>query len=156
MRKAILVVAVAVLVMAGVARAGEKGKCPYDTQVCLDQMVENLSGAGMIGLDGEWEEELGGYRIEKFAEGTTAENAGVRVGDLLIKVNGISMTDKEAYLADAKKRKPDQRATITVLRDGAERTMTVTLIRLTTNAIAHEIGLHLFNDHVSVAAAGSE
>jgi ketosteroid isomerase-like protein len=129
--------------------ASKPGKCGHSSEHCLNWMAKSLKGRGMIGLDGEWVESLGGYRVDAFAEGTHAEAAGAQRGDLLIKVNGIRLSDQPAYAEDAAKRRPGQEATITVLRDGAEHTMTVTLIPLTEKAIAEEIGRHMLEAHLN-------
>jgi ketosteroid isomerase-like protein len=122
------------------------GRCPHGTQQCLNEQARKLKGRGVIGVDGRWDEN--GYRIASFAEGTTARSAGVRPGDLLVEVNGIPLSNQEAYAADAVNRLPGREVTITVLRDGAKQTMTVTLMHLTEKMMAEEIGQHLLAYHV--------
>jgi ketosteroid isomerase-like protein len=130
------------------AQAGQ-GKCPASTGDCLAHMARGLRGKGVVGLDGDWEEAAGGYRITAFAPGTKAEAAGVRIGDLLTKVNGIPLQDAEAYAADAANRQPGKPATITVVRDDQEHTLSVTLMEITDTMIAEEIGRHMLEYHLN-------
>ena len=36
----------------------------------------------------------GGFRVEAYIPGTQAENAGVEIGDVLVAVNGIDLSDE--------------------------------------------------------------
>jgi C-terminal processing protease CtpA/Prc len=156
MRKAMLTLMLAAVATAGVALGGEEKKCPYTMQECLQKMAQYMSTTGMIGLDGEWEEKTKGYRITEFIEGTTAQEAGVQIGDLLIKINGIALTDDEGRKRDADNRKPGSEAKITILRDGEKLTMKVTLIGIPAKVMAQEIGQHMLESHANLAAAKSE
>jgi ketosteroid isomerase-like protein len=112
----------------------------------LNEMARGLRQRTYIGLDGDWDDAAGGFRVSEFAEGTSAEEAGVRIGDLLIKVNGIPLADQEAFRADAANRRPGREAEITVLRDGTEHTMTLTLMAATEKMIAEELGKFLLEN----------
>jgi ketosteroid isomerase-like protein len=114
----------------------------------LEEMAGALRKRAFVGLDGEWDDSVGGYRVSAFAEGTTAEDAGVRVGDVLIEINGIPLTDREASRADAANRLPGREAEITVLREGSELRMTVTLMAATEKLVAEEIGRFLLENYL--------
>jgi C-terminal processing protease CtpA/Prc len=135
------------LIVIGLCAAGEGEPCPLSTDDCLKLMMKNLKGRGIIGLDGEWDEDRGGYLVREFVKGTTAKEAGVQPGDLLIKVNGIPLADQDAYTEDAVNRRPGREMTITVLREGKGITMTVTLMELDIDMIAEEIGRHMMIGH---------
>jgi C-terminal processing protease CtpA/Prc len=149
--KKTIVFLVALAFLGGTALAGED--CTASTQDCLNKMAVKLKEKAIIGLDGEWEDANGGWRITGFAEGTTAKAAGVQKGDLLVKVNGVALTDKEGSMADAPNRQIGKQAEITVLRGGEEHTMTVTLMKMSDQMIAEAIGDHLLKGHVQVAQA---
>lgn len=127
--------------------------CPATMEECLTSMIERFKKMGLIGLDGKWDPEIGGYRIENFLEGSVAEAAGVQVGDILVKVNGIALKDEEAYKADAKNRQPGDDVSVTVLRDGAPLTVRVTLIPVPADVMAREIGLHMMESHSPARAS---
>jgi ketosteroid isomerase-like protein len=111
-------------------------------------MVQNLKERAYIGLDGEWDEALSGYRVNGFAGGSHAEEAGVLAGDVLVKVNGIPLTDQQGSAKDAPNRVPGREAAITVLRDGAEKTMNVKLMGATRDIVADTIGEYVLDNYV--------
>jgi ketosteroid isomerase-like protein len=114
----------------------------------LQAMADDLRKRGMIGLDGDWDDSAGGYRVESFVAGTNAEAAGVLLGDVLTKINGIPLADREGAEADAANRVPGGEVSITVLRDGAERTMHVTLVSVPEKVMAEEIGRVVLNNYL--------
>jgi predicted metalloprotease with PDZ domain len=142
-----ILIAIAVL-SGGQAFAGEKHECAATAQECLDHMVTYMMTIGIIGVEGDKDEATSGIRITDFMEGTNAQAAGVVAGDILIKINGIALSDKEASKADTANRTPGQTATITVLRDGAEQTMDLTLIAVSDELIQEKVGHHMIDAHV--------
>jgi C-terminal processing protease CtpA/Prc len=151
MRKAILLVAATALMIGGVALAGEKGKCPFHTQQCLNKMAEDLMNKGFIGIDGKWDDAAGGLRVTEFIPGSKAADAGIRPGDVFVEVNGIRLTDEKGYAAEIAKWKPGQQAEIAVLRDGAKHKMTVTLVAAPADIIAAQVGRHMIEAHSKAA-----
>jgi C-terminal processing protease CtpA/Prc len=142
--KNLTVAAVATLVALTVVLAGDGyKKCTATTQECLDKMVEHMQKKGVIGLDGEWDDATGVYKITGFMEGSTARSAGVAIGDELIAMNGIKLNDETGSKNDAANRVPGKTAQITVRRAGAEKTMTVTLVKLSAEQIAKAVGQHM-------------
>jgi len=131
------------------APAEHAHKCEHSAQHCLDNLSANLRGRGVIGLDGDWDKELGGYRVTAYVEGTTARKAGVKLGDLLVKVNGIPLKDEATYAEDAMNRMPGEKGTITVLRDDVEHEMDITFMSMTDQMIAEEIGRHMLDSHLN-------
>lgn len=162
MRRRLLILGLLTILAWLPMRAGEGGEgearktCPGTMESCLSTMIERYKKTGLIGLDGKWDEEIGGYRIEKFLEGSVAEKAGVMVGDILVKVNGIPLTDEKAFAADADNRKPGKEVTVTVLRGEKPLTFTVTLIPVPADIMAREIGRHMMEFHSPAAAAKQE
>jgi ketosteroid isomerase-like protein len=106
----------------------------------LQSMADGLRKRGMIGLDGDWDAAANGYRVKSWVEGTNAEAAGVLLGDVLMKINGIPLTDREGAEADAANRVPGREVSITVLRDGTEQTLQVTLVPIPEKIMAEQIG----------------
>ena len=137
-----------VLFSGGHAFAGEKQECTLPAQECLDRMATEMLSAGIVGVEGDLDESTGGLRITGFIEGTNAEDAGVQMGDILVKVNGIALSDKEAYESGAAARMLGETAAITLLRDGAELTMDLTLVEIPYEMIEEEIGHHMATYHV--------
>ena len=111
-----------------------------------------LAAAPAIAVDGEWDEAASAFKVESFLEGSGAEAAGVRAGDLLVAVNGIALGDGEATKADAGNRAPGSTASITVVRDGKKMNMDVTLIGMSEQQVAIYVGQHML-DHAVIAQA---
>ncbi|UCF68596.1 MAG: PDZ domain-containing protein [Acidobacteriota bacterium] len=157
MKRFLVAVSILGLVMAtGLTLAGEKEKCSHATQDCLNKMVKNMKNKGLVGVDGEWDEEIGGMVIKSFIEGTQAEAAGVELGDVLIAVNGIPLADKEASYADAAQRTPGAHAKITVLRDGGKHSFKLALMGLNETQIAKYVGMHMVEHHAAVQLADAD
>ena len=149
------IVVLAAILALTVAPAFAGGKCEASTQDCLNQMVKNMKNKGLIGVDGEMDEATGTFTITEYLEGSNAKSSGVKLGDVLVAVNGISLKDKEAYYADTPNRIPDAEAEITVLRDGEEKTLNVVLVGITEEQVTKYVGQHMI-DHAEVQMAKAE
>jgi S1-C subfamily serine protease len=147
-----MIVALVAISLPLIAGEGHK-KCTAGTQECLDQMASNLKHRGLIGLEGEMTEQ--GYVVQKFIDGANAESAGLMKGDILVAVNGISITEQDAAKADSKNRLPGKIAKVTVLRGGEKHTMAVELVGMTEQQIAQAIGGHMI-DHAEVTVASND
>ncbi len=154
MKRTFLLICLAVLIAAP-AIAGENKKCPASTQDCLDHMVAKLMERGLVGVDGDWDDEAKGYMIEEFMEGSNAPAAGVQAGDMLVAVNGIPLSDEKATEADVPNRAPGAEVAITILREGVKHEMKVVLIPMTEEVIAEKIGHHMLA-HANVKAPEGE
>ena len=154
-RTAPLAIAVVFLLTAP-ALAGNGHKCTSSTQNCLDMMAENARNKGLIGVLGEWDHSVGGYRIESFIDGSLAEDVGVRPGDVLVAINGIALDDRDALYADRVNRVPGATAMITLLRDGDRLETSVKLIAMTEEQIAGHVGAHLLHHHAGVGVASAD
>ena len=154
MKKMSIAIIIALIALSFPLMAGEShDKCTAGTQECLDKMASNLKHRGLIGLEGEGTDE--GYVVQKLIEGANAGAAGLKVGDVLVAVNGIALTDKEAAYADSKNRKPGKVAQVTVLRGGEKLTMPVELVGTSEQQIAQAIGGHMV-DHAEMTVASNE
>jgi C-terminal processing protease CtpA/Prc len=146
MRKTLLITLIAFLVGAP-AVAG--GKCPGSAQDCLNKMAAELPKTGIVGADGEWDEATQAYRVDVFAEGSQAAEAGMQKGDMIVSINGVSLADQKAYWEDRGNRAPGKAVEVVVLRNGEKKTLTVTLMPLTKQMIAERIGEHMLEGHAS-------
>ena len=61
---------------------------------------------------------LAGVRIETVKPGSSAFAAGLRSGDVIVKVNNLATETPEAYRAAVNSMKPGDKATLTVWRNG--------------------------------------
>lgn len=129
-------------------RMREAHRCPRSIQECVDSRVAEAKRVGLIGLEGVYLGDLGGYRVDSFVTGSRAEAAGVRTGDVLMKVNGIPLADGQAARDDAPNRAPGMTVELSLLRGGEEVTVKVEVIEKPKDLLAREIGEHLLEHHV--------
>jgi S1-C subfamily serine protease len=134
------------------AVAGEKGKkCEMDTQACLSKMAAALKDRGWVGI--EMDEESGRMVVNRVVPGSPAESAGLRKGDALLAFNGTPLGEKTetAKKAAQKAMVPGATVTYTILRDGKERPVEVTLGKLPREVLAQWVGAHMLESHVRTA-----
>lgn len=86
-----------------------------------------LAAKGWLGIDTEKDEATGAYRISSVAPGSPAEQAGFRVGDVLVAFNGVPVKDKERIKAAKAGIGVGSQVTYTVARAGAEQRLSATL-----------------------------
>jgi S1-C subfamily serine protease len=65
--------------------------------------------------------------IGDFVENSAGEKAGLKTGDVIIKVKRKTIGSVQELLETMQKTRPGERISVTVKRDGKERTVTVTL-----------------------------
>lgn len=66
-----------------------------------------------------------GVKVDSVVEGSPAQRAGLRAGDVLVRLNSTAIADLRAFSQLLGTLEPGQEVTATVLRDGAEVTMSV-------------------------------
>ena len=120
------------------AAAAEDG-CAYDAQTCLDYLVRERN-VGWAGIEGEVTEV--GYEITQLVADAPAARAGLRVGDVLTKLNGTSKGDAnfEAVYRDAMQ--PGKTVTFTFLRGNDVRYARVELVPMPKDIFALMVGRH--------------
>ncbi len=133
--------------------AAEKSyKCPLDTQTCLDRMVAKLKGSGWLGIHYE-EQSSREPRITQIVPGSPAEKGGLRVGDVLVSVNGARYadnTEERCVTCDRVKDvwKPGGKVEYVVRRDGQPVRVSATLAPLPPDVMAMMLGMHML-EHVT-------
>jgi putative serine protease PepD len=68
-----------------------------------------------------------GALIPEVASGGPAARAGIRVGDVVVEMDGQAVSDADALVARIRDHQPGDKVTLKVVRDGRERSVTVTL-----------------------------
>ena len=142
----LILVAIVILavVPAFAGHGGDHGKCKYSTQDCLDHMANKMKNSGWVGVELETENP-DGYEVTKVVPDSPAEAAGILAGDVLVALNGVSLSkDNDEELMKARKEwKPGQTVTYTIKRNGTERQVTLTLGTWPADALAKMIGMHM-------------
>jgi C-terminal processing protease CtpA/Prc len=158
MRRAwIVVAAVVMLAVAGAGVAGEKHeRCKGSTQDCLDKMSTKLSNKAWLGVGYEPTDE-GQWIITKVVEGSPAEQAGFRKGDVLIAMNGISYAKEntdEIKKAWSKVR-PGSEVRYVVKRSSGKAELEATLGTMPPEMVAEYVGYHMIHEHATVKVASN-
>ena len=77
-----------------------------------------------------------GALVSMVADGSPADKAGIRRGDVIVRVDGNEITDPEELIREMGDEDAGARVTVVVLRDGSRRTFDVTLGRRPASADA--------------------
>lgn len=77
---------------------------------------------------GDYSGSTPGVLVGEVFDGTSADLAGIKKGDRLMKWGGEEMPDVESMMSNLAKHKPGDKVDIVILRDGKEMTVTLTLL----------------------------
>ena len=87
-----------------------------------------VKGTGAyLGTRPAYGEEGEGVKLEGVSEGSPAEKAGIKGGDVIVKFGELKILDIEGYMNAMSAKKPGDQVDVVVLRDGKEVTVKVTL-----------------------------
>ncbi|HSK23441.1 MAG TPA: trypsin-like peptidase domain-containing protein [Egicoccus sp.] len=103
-----------------------------------DQLIEQgfvehpLLGVSGLDVSPEVAEEFGleaprGALVDSVQEGTGADEAGMRPGDIIVSVDGEPLATMSELVAEVRRRQPGETLELGVVRDGEELTIEVTL-----------------------------
>lgn len=83
--------------------------------------------AASLGIMPEYSGDAVGVPVGGLRSGGPAEKAGIKVGDVVVRLAGKSVRNIEEYMAALAERKPGEKVDVTVKRGAAEHTLTLTL-----------------------------
>ncbi len=126
--------------------AGEGQRCKASTQDCLNYMKTHLKERGWLGI--EYDDE--NQKVLRVIEGSPAEKAGFRKGDVMVAIAGVDITDENAgkiKKIQFEQMKPGNQVTYTVVRAGMKKNLEVTLGAVPDDIMAQWVGRHMLEDH---------
>jgi len=134
--------------------AGE-GKCDHEAQGCLNYLAQKLEGRGWAGVDMDHSD--GAPRVTTVFDGTPADKSGVKVGDVLLAINGVKLNEEnhEKLGKLEGKMKPGATFTYTISRNGKEKDITLALEAMPADAMATIVGKHMLDGHASIEVASN-
>ena len=137
------------------ALAGEDHKCDHETEQCLNHMAEKLQGRGWSGVEMDYHD--GAAAVKAVHAGTPADKAGVKVGDVLLAINGVEVNEEnhEKLAAFEDQMKPGKSFDYTIGRNGKEKQIKLTLVDMPQSAVAAIVGDHMLTGHTSVELASN-
>ena len=124
-------------------------KCSASKEDCAKWMAASKK-AGWLGVEYD-KSESGTIAVKKVVPGSPAAKAGFEVGDVLVALNGVDITDKEKVSAVKKNLLPGTTATYTVKRDGWNKELTAQLGTMP-DAVYQAMYDEHMKEHVAVAA----
>lgn len=158
MKRVMSVLAVVmIMAMAAPAMAADANKCTASTQDCLNKMANNLQNRGWVGIEMDDKSDTDQIVVTKVIEGSPAERAGFKEGDVLAAVNGVAFTEaNEEKLKEIRySMKPGADFTYTVARNGAKKDLHVELGHIPKNVMAQWVGGHMM-DHAEIQMASTD
>jgi len=137
---------------AKLAKSSER--CAKSTEECLSAMATRIQARGWLGIDTEKTDD-GRYQIVSVEHYSPAQEAGFRKGDVLVALNGVSLSTAEKH--ELKKIKSSlgvgSRVSYTVERGGNEEVLDATLAEVPAPVMAQWIGEHMIDQHAHIEVA---
>ncbi len=90
----------------------------------------NTRGMAYLGITPDYSADAKGLRVTNVAGGSPAEKAGMKPGDVLLKIADVEIKDIPSLTDQLRKHRPDAQVKIVVKRGEEEVTLTVTLGRV--------------------------
>ncbi len=136
--------------------ASKAHDCTADTQYCLNKMATKLKNKGWVGIELDVDETSGVMTVTRVENGSPAQEAGMREGDVLLAMNSIRFDseDKEQLHAAKKQMTIGSQVSYTVERDGYKKKLDVTLAAIPDDIMAQWVGQHMLG-HATIEVASN-
>ena len=153
-RTALFGVLVLVLAVALPAVAGDKHACAASADDCVKKMAAKYKDAAWLGIETR-EVEGGRWAVSRVFEGSPADRAGFREGDVLRSLNGVEMSaaNKQALKEVKHGLAPKSQVTYVVDRKGTSVTLRAELGSAPREVVAKWIGEHMLDSHTELKLA---
>ncbi len=87
----------------------------------------NRRSVGYLGVQADGDSDVKGAYVAKVVDDSPAEKAGIKIGDVIKKVDGKDVESATLFVAAVQKKRPGQKVKITVERDKKELVIEVAL-----------------------------
>jgi predicted metalloprotease with PDZ domain len=151
---AIVAVAVVLLLAGGVAageKKHEKKACTASAEECLAKMKAKIASKPWLGI--EYDHKDGHYVISAVVDGSPADQAGIRKGDILVAVNGAAYCEsdegKKKLQAAWSDLEPGSEAVWVVKRDSEKKKFKVTMGNVPPEIAKQWIDKHMQEFHTT-------
>ncbi len=89
-----------------------------------------MQGMAYLGITPDYSANAQGLRVTNVASGSPAEKAGLKQGDVIVKLADVEVKDVQALTDQLRKHRPDEQIKVLIKRGEQEETLTVTLGRV--------------------------
>jgi predicted metalloprotease with PDZ domain len=151
MKKFALLLALVMLVVAVPAFAGGDKCTAADANDCLSHWGA-MKDKGWSGVELD-KSDMSVIKVKAVTPGSPAAKAGLMAGDVLVALNGASLTDKEAVEKAKGEWSVGQSVTYTIKRKNAEKQIAIKLDKIPESVFAAMLGKHMLENHMTMAAA---
>lgn len=90
-------------------------------------LLKTMTNRAFLGVTSKRTESEEGAKITEIGKGSAADKAGLKIGDLITKLDEIKIDGPEALSEAVHKYKPEDKVTVTLKRDGKEQKVTAVL-----------------------------
>ena len=149
-RMLIVLAGVAIPSLAGAGQA----RCPLDGQACLDAF-EKMRHRPFVGILLD-EDSTGTVHVVQVVPGGPAAKAGMKVGDVLISLEGVPIPDAGKLIVGKAGWKTGAEVHYKVRRGEGERSLALTLGQISDEQLARMIGQHMVEAHLAYAETGTQ
>ena len=146
----VLAVALALPLAAG---EGHK-KCDGDPQACLNKLAAKFKDRGWVGVELDHNKD-GSMTVLEVIDGSPAQAAGLKSGDVLLAINGVKFGDKsnEKLKAEQKAMKVGNTIKYTVKRHDKTKDVAIRLAPIPEEVMYAWVGQHMMNGHTTIEIA---
>ena len=150
----LLAIAIGLAIAVLPAVAGEDNEyekqCGADAQTCLNWFAEHYKDRGWAGVSLEKSDYR--LRVSEVHAGTPAAKAGVKVGDVLVAINGVEYNEanKEAMAELEKLMVPGQEFTYTISRNDKNRDISFALAEMPMDVLFGMLDSHVSRAETSL------
>ncbi|MCZ6696682.1 MAG: PDZ domain-containing protein [Acidobacteria bacterium] len=131
------------------ARSEEKPqreRCNQTPRECVEYMSRKMRASGWVGVELKFNGRT--FTIQRVIVGSPAKQAGLKVGDLLLAIDGVparEVANRMASGRNAPRWKPGQPIKYKIEREGRGRTIEIEMARMPAHVLARYIGQHLID-----------
>jgi predicted metalloprotease with PDZ domain len=146
------------IVLAGIAVPSLVGagqaKCPLDGQACLAEF-EKMRHRPFVGILVD-QDSTGAVHVVQVVPGGPAARAGMKVGDVLISIEGVPIPDAGKLIVGKAGWKTGAEVHYKVRRGEGERNVALTLGQISDEQLARLIGEHMVEAHLAYLETGTQ
>ena len=138
------------------AAGEEHKKCGSDAQACLNKLAEKFKDRGWVGVELDHGKD-GSMTVLEVIDGSPAQAAGLKSGDVLVAINGIKFGDEnnEKLKTTQKEMKIGNTIEYTVKRQDKTKVVAITLAPIPKEVMYAWIGQHMAEGHTSIEVASN-